>query len=78
MNAATNVRLFTTPLYATVDKAPVRLMALGDVEGHSPSYLAVDTQGRSTWVSFDEVRITDTSCLPNIGITTPTNTDARR
>lgn len=46
------------------DGEPVKLIQTADVEGHSPSYLCIDADGKSFWASFSEVRITDPSALP--------------
>ena len=62
--AVSNFTLFHQPIHGIVDGKPVRLCAFGDVEGNSPSYLAIDSEGRSRWASFDDVKIVDTNYLP--------------
>jgi hypothetical protein len=42
----------------------VNILAFGDVEGHSPSYLCVDSGGESTWQSFRDVQIIDPRVVP--------------
>jgi hypothetical protein len=37
---------------------------MGDVEGKSPCYLFVDTNGRSNWESVSKFQIIDSNCLP--------------
>jgi hypothetical protein len=66
---AQDIRLFTTPIHAILtnpqnEQQAVRLVATGDVPGHSPSYLCVDAEGQSSWESFTNVRIIDTNYLP--------------
>jgi hypothetical protein len=43
---------------------PVRILAGGDVVGNSPSYLCVDSEGVSRWLSMDDVRIIDPNYQP--------------
>lgn len=64
MKSATEVRLFQNPIHGLVHGKPVRILATGDVPGNSPSYLTVNGQGQSEWVSYAEVTIIDTNCLP--------------
>jgi hypothetical protein len=60
----TNFTPLHQPIHAIVDGQPVRLIAFGDVEGNSPSYLTCDNEGRSKWASLDNVQIIDTNFLP--------------
>ena len=41
-----NVSTFQVPIHATLNGRPVRILALGEQEGKSPVYLAVDLDGR--------------------------------
>ena len=40
------------------------IIALGDVEGHSPSACGVDSEGRLFWESFQNFRVADPRYLP--------------
>lgn len=40
------------------------IIAIGDVEGHSPSACGVDSNGYLSWQSFDNVRVVDGRYLP--------------
>jgi hypothetical protein len=62
--SANDVRLFQSPIHGLVNGKSVRILAVGDVPGNSPSYLTVNGQGQSEWKSFAEVTIIDTNCLP--------------
>ena len=68
MKDATDVRVFSNPIHALLNDSDgtraVRVLATGNVQGHSPSYLTVDEHGRSQWNSFDDVQIIDTNYLP--------------
>lgn len=64
-----NSTLFTTPLYAMLQQEnghteSVRLLGMGDVEGHSPCYLFVGEDGISGWDSQAKFLIIDPTCLP--------------
>lgn len=43
---------------------PVRISHLGDVEGMSPVFLVIDSEGSTAWVPQAEVTITDPDYLP--------------
>jgi hypothetical protein len=60
----TNSSTFQHPLFATLNGKSVRIIAVGDVEGKSPCYLFVDTNGKSDWESVKQFNIIDPSCLP--------------
>ncbi len=60
----TNFKNLRRSMHAIVGGKPVRCIAYGDVEGNSPSYLCVNTDGSSTWESLNKVAITDTNFLP--------------
>lgn len=59
-----STQLFPTPLHGSVKGKPVRILAVGDIPGNSPSYLVVNDQGFSTWLPLTSVTIIDTACLP--------------
>jgi hypothetical protein len=59
-----NVSTFPIPIHATLNGAPVRIIALGDQEGKSPVYLAVNQEGRSEWESLSAFHIIDPNALP--------------
>lgn len=59
-----NFTQFHTPMHASLGSRPVRCIAYGDVQGNSPSYLVIDENGQSTWVSIADLTITDTNFLP--------------
>ena len=62
--AVQNVSTFNNPIQAEFDGKPVRILAIGDQEGKSPVYLAVDESGRSMWESLTQFTITDPHALP--------------
>lgn len=64
VQGVSNTSTFDHPILAALDGHPVKLIALGDVEGNSPSYLYVDSEGNSGWASQSEFTIIDTNCLP--------------
>lgn len=53
LNTATSFS--SQPFEAQHQGRKVLVIATGDVEGQSPSYLVVDEQGESTWVPISEV-----------------------
>lgn len=55
---------FPKALSATINGEPVRLTHIGDVEGMSPAYNVVDSEGRSSWQPQADVKIVDTDYLP--------------
>lgn len=55
---------FPHPIQALHRGRFVRVIALGDQEGKSPVYLAVDEAGNSYWASLAEFRIIDPQALP--------------
>lgn len=69
---------FQRPIHALHNGAPVRLIAIGDVEGMSPSYCFVDEQGNSAWASQREFRIVDLDALPTSAAALETAGSARR
>lgn len=44
--------------------SPVKVLALGDIEGFSPGYLVVTQEGRSAWVPIEQIDIVDGEVLP--------------
>jgi len=65
MNNVRNQSTFTRPYAAQLKNgSPVRILATGDVEGHSPSFLIAHEDGSCTWEGIAEVRITDTDVVP--------------
>jgi hypothetical protein len=61
----TNVATFQQPYpHATLKGQPVRLMALGDVEGKSPAFLYIDENGKAVWESQSQFTVTDQNIQP--------------
>lgn len=58
------VSTFARPVSAEYRGEPIRVSAVGDVDGMSSSYLAHDKNGHSGWVPQEQVRITDPDFLP--------------
>jgi hypothetical protein len=52
------------PIDGLVDGQPVRISFLGDVTGFSTCYLCTDAEGLTTWVSLQDVRITERNYQP--------------
>ena len=65
-NSVRNVSTFQNAIHArrTSDGRTVRLLAIGDQEGKSPVYLAVDEHGESQWSALRDFRIIDANALP--------------
>ena len=59
-----HVTAFPNPIYAVHNGQSVRLLSVGDMQGKSPVYLAVDQEGNSYWESIREFQITDPRALP--------------
>lgn len=55
---------FPIPYLGLVDGQQVKVLAFGDIPGHSPAYLCVDDQGDTQWISMDQVQIIDPNALP--------------
>jgi hypothetical protein len=64
VNKVSNVSTFQVPIHATLNGAPVRILALGDQEGKSPVFLAVKQDGKSDWESISAFNIIDPNALP--------------
>ena len=64
INKVSNVSTFQVPIHATLKGLPVRILALGDQEGKSPVYLAVNQDGKSDWESISAFNIIDPNALP--------------
>jgi hypothetical protein len=47
------------------DGTRIKILATGDITGMSPCFQVVDDNGRTDWVSTDEVQITDEQVLPH-------------
>jgi hypothetical protein len=60
----TNIASYQTPFVALLNNEPVRLIATGDMEGHSPVCQYIDSQGKLGWASQDQFQIFDTNLLP--------------
>ena len=59
-----NVAPFQEALHAVRNGEPVRILSIGDMEGKSPVYLAVNQNGTAEWNSITEFQITDPRALP--------------
>lgn len=59
-----NVATFHNPFLAIRNGKFEKILAIGDKEGMSPVYLAVDERGRSEWLPIAEYRVCDSSALP--------------
>lgn len=63
----TNVATFQQPYpHAQLNGQPVRIMALGDVEGKSPAFLFITEDGTPQWESQKLFTITDQNCQPTV------------
>ncbi len=63
-NIAQNTATFNRPILAAVNDEPVTIMAIGDVVGHSPSFLVVQENKKAKWISLQDVDVLDTQYLP--------------
>ena len=61
---ALSIAPFAKGVHAIHDGQPVRIAAVGDLEGYSPAYLLIDQQGKSDWVRQAEVTVVDPDFLP--------------
>lgn len=52
------------PIDGLVDGQPVRISILANVTGFSTCYLCTDAEGLTTWVSIQDVRITERNYQP--------------
>jgi hypothetical protein len=60
-----NQSAFTRPYAGQLKNgAHVRILATGDVEGNSPSFLVAHEDGTCTWETITEVRLTDSEIVP--------------
>lgn len=59
------VATFSRPVSAQFKGEPVRVSAIGDVDGQSASYMITDESGLSGWVPQGEVTLTDSDYLPS-------------
>lgn len=58
------VATFQEPIHAIREGQPVRILLIGDMEGKSPVYFAVDQNGTAKWDSINSFQITDPRALP--------------
>ena len=56
--------MLKSPIFAEMQNEPVRVIALGNVEGFSPGALVTDADGDTLWVPLEDIRITDPNYRP--------------
>jgi hypothetical protein len=61
---ARSIAPFSKAIHAVHDGEPVRITAVGDLEGYSPAYLIVDQDGQSSWQQQSKVQVVDPDFLP--------------
>jgi hypothetical protein len=61
---ARSIAPFASAPHAVYNGQPVRIAAVGDLEGFSPAYLIVDQKGQSSWQRQADVTIVDPDLLP--------------
>ncbi len=59
-----NVSTFQTPIAAVYNQRPVRILAIGDQDGHSPVYFITNELGQGQWLAVSDCRIADSHALP--------------
>jgi hypothetical protein len=63
-SAVTNIATYRTPMVASLNGRPVRIIATGDHAGSSPVCQYVDEDGRLNWEKTSRFTIVDTQFLP--------------
>lgn len=62
--AVTNIATYRTPMVASLNGRPVRIIATGDHAGSSPVCQYVDEDGKLNWEKSSKFTVVDTQFLP--------------
>jgi len=63
-NAVSNIATYRTPMTASLNGRPVRIIATGDHPGSSPVCQYIDEDGKLNWERASKFTVVDTQFLP--------------